>query len=364
MLFIDKIALTQRHAPGVSVPDTAGIRVLSYRNPGDIQRDGSVLDGDVPEVVRDRALSAWIQGSHETRLQLMGESEDRFVGIMGNVGRFEREDNIFNLDLPSTVARSNQILSDRGFPPFSPGESYAPNQHLDGSSNLTDIELSNTKWTGARVWEIHITQNYSTGSMSNARIFHDWLIQQSQTRVKKQVFGSSTVCFGGIRYAQTEYYLKADELLQHQKPDQRAEYKKSKIYQWASDLGIVRAEVKLMKSYLNQNGLSFLGAWDMGTVHRIFNERTEIIQRAQCSAPEFDSSELSSKLRAAYLLWIKGEDLSTLFPERTLRRHRNALIPYGFDISERRNIEQFPIRVRTIDLQPLAVPDWYSLIAA
>lgn len=347
-IFVDRIALSQRHAPG-GFPDLAGMRTISYRQAGDIERDGSVCPEENPFAAR--AFGAWVQGSHETRLQLL--SDDGFVGLRGNPGRFGRPDNIFNLDLPATVTRSNEIVQAHGLPIFTPGTPFSGKQ-----------DEPQIKWTGARVWEIHITQNYATGSASNAAHVLDWLDTQSVSRVKKSRLGKSTVTWGSIKYAQVEAYIKADELLAHAKPDDRDAIRKSHEYQWALENGIVRFEVKLAKSYLQQHDLSYLGAWDMGTVHRIFRERTEILNRVKVEVDEFDPALLPARCRLIAAAWLKGEDVTALVSRATFFRHAKVLREYGIDIAQRRNIHSFPVRVRQIDLTPLAVPDWYSLKAA
>ena len=59
--------------------------------------------------------------------------------------------------------------------------------------------------------------------------------------------------------------------------------------------------------------------------------------------------------------WMAGQDLRQLLPERTFYRHAKVLREYGIDITEPRNVETFPVKVRIVEMKPLQMPDWYSL---
>lgn len=348
MIFLDKIALTQRHR---GAPQVAGMRILKYRMPGDQERDGSTCVEE--NCFADRAFPAWIQGSHETRLQLLS-AEDGFIGLRGNPGRFGRPDNVFNLDLDATVQRSNEIIATRGLPAFTPGDPYAP----------PNCESPEIRYTGARIWEMHLTQNYLTGSAGNAEAVLDWLDTQSISRVKKSRLGKSTVVWGSLNYCQVEAYLKGPEMLAHTPVADREDLQKSDIYQWAMDNGVVRIEVKAAKEYLKHKQLTYLGAWNMGTVHSIYKDRTEVLNRCKLDVEAFDIRALPSKSQLIAAAWMAGEDVTTLASRTTLWRHAKLLLDYGIDITQRRNIVKFPIRVRTIDIQPASMPDWYTLQAA
>lgn len=355
--FIDRIAITQRHPPGVIFPGLAGMRTISYRRPGDVQRDGTRCAAEDDEAFNERAFGAWLHGSHETRLQLLAEPEDRFIGLRGNPGRFGRADNVFNLDLQSTVARCNEIVQSEGMPVFHVGEWF----ERTSTKDRTQIDSG---WTGARIWELHLTCNYATGSASNAKAVHRWLDGQSMARVKKARFGSSTITWGSIKYAQTEFYIKADELLSHRKASEQDDFKKTDIYQFLNDNGVVRFEVKLSKNYLNQHALTYLGAWNMAKVIKLFEDRTEIIRRQKVDIEEFDINALPRRLQLIASAWMAGQDVTHLVSRATLFRHAKSLRDYGIDIAEPRNVAAFPIRLKTIELQPLAMPEWYSLKAA
>jgi len=342
MIFVDGIILSQRQKDTAML---AGFRTFCYRNPGDINRDGVAVESD--EIVGESASWAWIQGSHSTAIRV--KSFEGVVALAGNPGRFGKSSNLFNMDFAGTVAAANAILEKQGLPHFTGGEAYAP------ESGVCEL-----RYTGARIWSVHLTQNYATGSMQNAQVVIDWLDSQSVARVKKSRLGKSTVVWGSLKYCQVEAYIKAPEMLAHAKTDEAREaVKQSAEYLYAVEHGIVRIEVKAAKDYLKEKGLTYLGAWDMGTVHRIFEERTELLHRVKIDVDEFDLLDVPLRYRMTASAWLRGEDVTRLFNNRmTLYRHAKALRAFGLDITATRNVSAFPVRVRTINLVPLAPPEF------
>lgn len=347
MLFCDWLTITQKHR---AAKPLAGLRLLSYREAGDIDRQGEVVEKQA--AVDDRVLWAWVRGSHDTKIRLL--SHEGLVALSGNPGRFERPDNIFNLDFAATVDRAGEIAQSEGLPRFTPGE-------VVGCGEL----MTEVKWSGARVWCVHLTQNYRTGSPENARAVIDWLDRQSVARVKKSRLGASTVVWGSLGYCQTEAYIKADEMLAHAKgDDEKKAVQESPAYNWAKANGIVRVEVKAAKDYLRYKGLTYLGEWTMEKVKSIFEERTEVLHRCRVDVEDFDLNLVPARYRMTCAAWLRGENVAHLFASRTtLWRHAKALREIGIDITERRNIETMPVRIRTINLEPVAPPSWYRLAA-
>jgi hypothetical protein len=374
--FIDGIILSQKHLEIDNIRELAGIRSLAYREKGDICRDGS--EAEDQEVIGEQCRRAWIQGSHGTALQVA--SMGGLVTLAGNPGRWSRPDNLFNLDLEGTIAASNAITATKGLPPFISGEpigcaAIQPVLTPDGYLMATGGNLSpdgyvyakpdGTFRQGARVWSIHVTRNFVTGSEANAVAVLNWLDSQSVARVKKKRFGKSTVVWGNLNYCQVEAYLKADELMDHCKGElEREMMRQNPAYQWSKENGVVRIEVKAAKDYLRDRGLTHLGAWTMEKVIKLFDERTELLRRVKTDIEEFDASTLPTRIACTAAAWLKGEDVAQLMSRATFYRHAAALREYGIDIAEKRNIHSMPIRIRTIEMQEASIPPWYSLEAA
>lgn len=345
MIFVDGIILSQRHSEARPL---AGMRLLSYREVGDINRDGQAVEE--VEAIKDKAFWAWIKGSHETAIRVV--SHEKNVALAGNPGRWGRPDNLFGFDLAQTIERANHIVRSQGLPEFTQGDPYIPQN-----------DKPETRWTGARVWSIHLTQNYLCGSPENAKAVINWLDSQSIARVKKSRLGASTVVWGSLKYCQVEAYLKADEMLAHAKNDAHREtIKASPAYQWAHKNGLLRIEVKAAKDFLKHEKLTHLGDWNMATITRIFQDRTEVLNRYRSDIEDFDFNDVPSAYRMTLAAWLRGEDVSQLFGNRmTQYRHAKALRSHGIDILEKRNVHVMPVRIRTIEVQPASVPDWYDL---
>lgn len=371
--FVDGIVLTQKHRTG-TVRELAGVRSLAYRGAGDINRDGEEVEEQ--EVIGENFRHAWIQGSHSTAIRV--KSEDGLVSMCGNPGRWSRPDNLFNCDLEGTVEAANHIVRLKGLPDFDFGEPIASARldkvllpggftYATGGADLKPeaYVVSNGDGTfrqGARVWSIHATRNYLTGSEANAQAVLNWLDSQSVARVKKKRFGKSTVTWGNLNYCQTEAYIKHEEMMDHCKGNlEREMMRQNPAYQWAKQNGVVRIEVKAAKDYLRDRDLTWLGAWDMSKVIQLFEERTEILHRVKCDIEEFDPSTLPSSVATTAAAWLKGVDVRTTLKRSTFFSHAKRLREYGIDISEKRNVEQMPIRIRTIDLVAASAPDWYSM---
>jgi hypothetical protein len=371
--FIDGIVLTQKHPPS-EVRELAGVRSMAYREKGDIGRDGSEVEDQ--ELIGEQFRHAWIQGSHATAIRM--KSESGLVSLAGNPGRWSRPDNLFNLDLAGTLQVSNRLLEMQGLPGFEGGEPIASSRIAPvlhegsllfasgGDLSTVDYVISQADGTfrcGARVWSIHVTRNYATGSEADALAVLSWLDTQSVARVKKKRFGRSTVVWGSLNYCQVEAYLKADEMMDHCKgPIEREQMRQNPAYQWAKENGIVRIEVKAAKDYLRDRGLTYLGAWNMDNVVKLFDERTEILHRVKCDIEEFDPAILPTKIANTAAAWLAGVDVRRHMNERTFYRHAKLLREYGIDIAERRNVVALAptIKYKTIEFRELSVPDWYS----
>jgi hypothetical protein len=365
-VFIDGIVLTRKFKPG-SIPELCGMRSMAYLEPGDIDRDGN----KVVELttIGERMYTSWIQGSHDSRLQLA--SDGTTLSMKGNVGRFGRADNLFNLGFDETLKRANQIARQQGFPvdAFVPGERdpYTKSQLARMDIKAGD-PMPEVPWTGARLWSIHMTQNYATGSPENAKAVVDWADTQSVQRVKKARLGRTTVVWGQLSYCQIEIYDKAEEMLAHAKgPKARELVKASPAYQYALQRGIIRLEVKCAKDFLKHRNLTFLGNWDMGTVTALFEEKAEILRRCAVSVNAEDEDILAllpSSTRVHAAAWMAGVDVSAHMSRRTFFRHAKVLRAYGIDICQKRNVSVIRPKFRDVEVTPLAVPDWYPLQAA
>lgn len=365
MVFIDQIVITQRFS-AAEFPDgiksVAGIRRLSFREPGDINKDGKAQIET--EVVSESQSAAWLHGSHETKLQI--KSDGRTLLLAGNPGRFGRPDNIWNLDLNQTIAKANRIVAAQGFPfnAFKPGElECIIDKGIGSDTTMHRADRATERhWSGSRIWSIHLTQNYITGSPENKKHVLNWLDSQTMRRVKKGRRGETTLEWGSISYCQTQVYDKAAEMLAHckNKEERQKLMEESEAWRYAHDNGIIRVEVKCNKDYLVHKGLTYLGEWDMCKVIEIFKERTEILERLEVEVDDLDINRLPKSVRMDAAAWLAGVDLKQVLPQSTFYRKAKILEGYNLDVHQPRKTAVVRPIMRRIEIAPIAAPDWYQ----
>lgn len=149
-------------------------------------------------------------------------------------------------------------------------------------------------------------------------------------------------------------YLKAPEMVKHgASADEFAVV-------WCQKQGVVRVEIELKRRLLTDLGLDQVGAVSDAALLNVFRDQTEMLRRVDRSdAPDLLAS-IPPRYRMTCAAWLAGQDIRALMPLRTFWRHAKVLREYGVDIAQARNVEAFPLKVRVIELKPLAVPDWYE----
>lgn len=341
--FVDWLTIKQRHAVD-SLPVIAGGRVI-FTNP------------EETEIDRDVLMGLQVKGSHDTSLRIRCDGTE--VSFSGNPGRFGRPDNLFNYGWDETLDKVNRIIVDQGLPPFTPGE-----QILNPNPSAYDRKHGlYFCWTGATVSNIHLTANLGTGGQDNAQRLIDALDCQSVSHIKKGRVGSSTAQFGTKAGRKLlKFYIKSMEMLAHAKNSTERELiKQGLVYRYASTLGVVRGELECHRLMLRDSGLRYLGDITMSNLTQLFQNNLEILDRVKVDASNLDIQSLPAAVRSTALLYLKGENLKALLPQRTWYRHAKMLRDYGIDIAEVHNVKAFPIKLTRapIEIVQLQAPDWY-----
>lgn len=291
------------------------------------------------------------EGSFETSLNV--RCDGYRVTFSGNVSRFGRPDNLFGFDFWTCLERVNRVLAHYGLPPFTAGQ------------RIERISKGQVRyeWTGARISRIDLTANFETGSEANAHAVMQYLGSQHAGRHEGRVLGQGeTVAWGtGSRRQYWKAYIKHLELRRHASlPDEHL----SRVIEHCATRGVVRFEGTLRSNALTDMGAAFLGdyesGWAMGQLLRLFQEHTEVMQRAEKSTDDLD--DLPKHLRATARDYMAGMDVSRSLSRATFYRHRRELLHYGIDIAVR-NVRPFTPRVRVIELRPAEIPSWYQLAA-
>lgn len=321
-VFVDWVTITQHHTAG-------GLPVLI--------RGLTAFYDAAGNCRAERTSATHLGGSHGTSLLL--RCDGAFVSLSGNVGRFGRSDNLFNFGWAGTLDKANRILHRNGLPPFTaasgvPGtESFRP---------------------GARLSRVDITGNFCTGNSAQAAQVINWIAGRSVTRVKRGRAGNESVWHANTRHM-FKAYRKDVEMIAH------GSDKDSQVVQWCRDNGVVRVEIELKRRLLQEMGLQDIGNVTDEKLLQAFTEHTELLRRVDRSNDVDVLDALPMKVRTIAALWMAGQDVRAMCSRATLFRHAKVLRDYGLDIMEPRNITQFPVKVRVIDLQPAEAPEWYSL---
>lgn len=326
-IFIDWFTAGERHSKGGLPAVVAGV--------------ASRFDAD-GNCTFERGIPARVAGSFESSVGIL--CDGHFVGLSGNVGRFGRPDNLFNLGWSATREKAVGMLALAGLPSFGNG-APRPLEWGDRPEHGRD-------WPGrgATVARLDLTCNFSAGSDAQARAVIRWLSGQSIKRAKRGYSGDESVWWSNTRIM-LKAYRKGAEMKAHGMDDE--------LVQWATEQGIVRVELELKRRELQERGLRDIGNITQEKLEAIFEEHLEPFRRVDTSDEPDILAAIPSKSRALAAAWLSGQDCAMLCSRATLYRHAKVLREYGLDILEQRNIERFPVKVRVIDLAPVSAPDWY-----
>jgi hypothetical protein len=351
------------------------VRMAQYHHEADLD----VIAGSVKAQVnldcpkREEIISyGWKQhpGSHGTNVNL--KSDGSTVLLSGNVGRWGRSDNVFNLDWTKTVEAANKVVNSFGLPSFTTGERIirpSLSERDWARMKRTGVDLSHM-WTGAGVSEIHITRNFLTGSSMSAKEVMGVWASQGMSRMRKGRFGDSTVVFGrGNSTHQVEAYDKASEMLAHAKNEiDRERIRKSDLYRWVLESGMVRIELKARRGFLRDSGLNYLGAISMDKLVSLFEQKTEFLLDVSPERRMRLLENFPRKLRGHALNWMSGADMSNILSRATYFRVAKQLRECGIDISERRHgvmdpsdaLDKMIAELPRFSLIEAREPEWYD----
>lgn len=175
--------------------------------------------------------------------------------------------------------------------------------------------------------------------------------------MKRGYAGDESVWWSNSRHM-LKAYRKGPEMKKHGLPADH------NLVRYCEEHGIVRVEVELKRRLLGELGLDEIGNVSDAKLAELFREQTEPFRRFDMSDEPDILASVPVRSRAYAAAWLAGQDVREMVSRATLFRHAKILREHGLDILEPRNIERFPVRVRMIDLQPVAIPDWYKLEAA
>jgi len=331
-------------------------------------------EDDDEELEEDEAIykQLWVshkkflaEGSHNTRLMLFCDGTRVFLS--GNVGRWGRTDNLFNLRHDDIIKKCNSILAKYDLPPFTNGKSEGFFSNFDG-------KYHSRRLSGAVVTRIDINVNFATGSPQNAQFLVDYLQARSMSYVSKSVSGRSSVQWGkkgGRLY--TKAYVKFQEMLDHCKKKDHGTLINSFAYKFAHSKGVVRIETEIDRKTLAELNLRDLERIDMKLLSSIAKSKIDhLLDDVPVGLEHFEPEKVfhlkeHKKYIKTLAMWKSGMDLKafTVMSKATFYRHQKEILKIsGIDI-EQRYIEGVTIDslslVSKIELEPLERPADYSL---
>lgn len=335
--FCDWIRVSQTHS--------GNIKVLTDGYVTHYDSDGK------PERYTEKSVRH--EGSYSTIIIV--RSDGKTVTVSGNFGRFNRPDNLFNYILDDFKKIVNKILQELGLPPFTDGELY----EVEYKNKKGEI-IQKTCTTGARISEIHYTTNFATGSRENADQFIYLSGIRNINRQNVRAYKTGATYGEGSRFKSSKIYNKADDI-QHwiNKGKIEDSYYNRELIKFCNENGVVRFETQF-RNILIREGLNFWKTANHQRLNESFNQELETMAK---TTEHLNYSELPTRLRSTYLLYIKGTNLREVLSNGTFYRHRNELLKYGIDIKNQDGINELTVRKNIIQLTPLEMPDWYQLPA-
>lgn len=313
-----------------------------------IVMDGRVRFTDADGVIKfDVAQKRVHKGSHETSLRVCCDGTR--VTFEGNIGRFNRQDNVFGYGVADCVILANRVLFSLGLPPFTD----APPMPLNGPHGVDKAFQA----VGAVITRIDLTCNYATGSLVSAGQFIKHLQGFKSGKFEPRPYRTTGVSWGeGSKWFYAKVYDKAADYVRH-RPLGSLNHDSS-LFAFLSESGMVRHEITLKSRYLKQRGLWRFSLWDKKMESKVYALFADVIS---ASGRRDEFLEIAGRAGELAVAWRDGADLRTRLSRATFYRYRKELLGYGIDISVPSHVARIATRVELIVLQPAAIPAWYSL---
>ena len=307
------------------------------------------------------------RGSFDTSIRV--KSYGNRLYLSGNVGRYNRPDNVFGYSFDDCKTRANAILSSLGLPCFTDGE-YKDLQRGKGDNAAF-------MYTGAVVSRVDMTTNFSMGD--DASDFMHWLATQKISRSKNTAYEGECVYWGSIKYAQSKAYLKGEELNKVIARFKRKYFNESsqavcdssrecdlveadlryleKLQQYCKQQGFIRHEVRFSERYLNQKGLK---PWH--TTHETLKvhyqkELKKMTERCEISKTV---SDLNGAVRATYYDYLNGVNVKANLTKQTFYRHRSKILDLGIDIAEATTVRALRVKPKLVEVKAAEMPLFYQ----
>lgn len=292
--------------------------------------------GNVIKSVLRRKSIHGLHGSH------VAVSSDGFtVRLMGNVGKFDRPENLFGPDLDQVKILANDICQANNLPPFDGGTT---SRHPDG----TEI------YTGASFQRIDMTTNLQTGTVSNRLAVLQHIQSLTMPRLGKSTKGLNTYFGEDSKSRKICIYDKALQIRETLLPKSDDSDHLNRVAQYCDDTGLIRYETRYGK-FLRHNDLR---KWDNVNHAALAAKTCEDLVLMPNKIEKYDVEAIPNAVLGTLCMYMNGYSPRKRLSENTYYRHRKILLEHGFDISNE-NVEAIKPPIRVIEIKPAAIPDWY-----
>lgn len=330
-VFCDWLSIYQVHFAGVALVNDG--HVFSVDQEG-------VIQWDVPSKLVHR-------GSHDTSIRI--RSDGFKVSLEGNIGRFNRPDNLFGYSVAECVQLANKLLAEFGLPPFFDA---APMPMIRKGG-----EDGGYQAVGAVITRVDLTRNWATGSPGNCEQFIRYLQGFKSGRQEPTPYKTTGVAWGvGSKYWYAKVYDKAGEY--KRQLGKKAKGFDATLFDYMYNAGIARHEIELKSRYLRDHNLWRISQWGEGMEERVYALFNDVIE-GQAHVDSF--LEIPGRAGELAVAWRDGADLKKRLAQNTYYRYRRELLKYGIDIAVPSNVTRLRARVEVISLTPAVIPDWYHL---
>lgn len=348
MVFCDWLSIYQVHLGGVPLVNDG--HVFSVDQDGEIK-------WDVPQKLVHR-------GSHDTSIRI--RSDGNRVTLDGNIGRFNRADNLFGYTVADCIKIANSMLAHFNLPPFTDAAPMRLNRKGGASEGVTaaSLDMSRDNDAGfqavaAVITRVDLTKNWHTGSAGNCSQFIRHLQGFKSGRFEPKGYKTTGVAWGeGSKFWYAKVYDKAAEYFrQHGKKSKKFD---ARLFDYMLSAGIARHEIELKSRYLKQHNLWRFSHWVDGMEDRIYALFSDVVD----GSVHVDSFlEIEGRAGELAVAWRDGADLKKRLAQNTYYRYRRELLKYGIDIAVPSNITRLASRVQVevITLSAAESPAWYVI---
>jgi hypothetical protein len=337
----------------------------------DIRCDLETGDIETKTVFGDQVEGSW-------RSSLRVRCSAGRVEVSGNPSRWGRLEAVTGYgSLSECLSVYNRVLASVGLPPFDLGPVYSLRSDSDGSDHIDH---------GAQIIRVDLTRNLVLGSREAALRYLDALEGERWRQRLPLVRVADTTIRAGTRgkNAQLILYLKGDELLKHRdhwarvrdlQRESAVQYLRD-LAEWCDSIGLVRKEFRLYGQSLKRLGCRSIGAWDMGTVQRLFDAQDQVGGGVRGALADYDG-DIYAVLSAAGLTprrcreltnlaiaWLSGSDTRRGMSKPTWYRAAKVLREVvGIDIRTEPHVKRLavirPTEIQVRPLQAADLPVWY-----